>query len=70
MSFRAFRKVAIALLVSTVLAGAAPSQASWLYSHSSLEEPARDDAPRGFFASLLIYILDCAGGAMDPNGVQ
>jgi hypothetical protein len=68
MSFRVFRKVVIALLVSTTLAGAAPSQATWLRPHRKLEEPARNGASRGLVASLLLYLLECAGGAMDPNG--
>jgi hypothetical protein len=69
MSISAFRKVAIALLVSTTLAaGAAPSQASRLRPHRDFEDPARSEAPRGFVASLLYYFLELAGGAMDPNG--
>ena len=67
MSSRVFRKAAIALLVSTALAGATPSQASWLRPHRNFEEPALE-ASRGFVASLLIYLFDFAGGAMDPNG--
>jgi hypothetical protein len=70
MSSNVFRKVAIALLVSTAvtLAGAAPSQAFSLRPHRQVEDPARNDSPRGLFASFLIYLLECAGGAMDPNG--
>ncbi len=67
MSTRVFRKVVIALLVSTTLAGAAPSQAR-LRPHRDFEEPARSDSPRGFIASLLHHLFECAGGAMDPNG--
>ncbi|MEO6193639.1 MAG: hypothetical protein ABIS20_11555 [Thermoanaerobaculia bacterium] len=71
MSTRAFRKVVIALLVSTTLAaatGAAPSQALSLRPHRNVEDPARTDSPRGLFASLLHYFFELAGGAMDPNG--
>lgn len=67
MSTRLFRKVIIALLVSATLAGAAPSQAR-LRPRRDFEDPARNDSPRGFVASLLTYLLECAGGAMDPNG--
>jgi hypothetical protein len=62
-----FRKVVIALLVSTALAGAAPSQAR-LRPHRNFEDPARNDSPRGFFVALLHGIFELAGGAMDPNG--
>ena len=68
MSISVFRKVVIALLVSTALAGAAPSQAIRSRPHRNFEEPARNDVPRGLIASLLQYLLECAGGAMDPNG--
>jgi hypothetical protein len=65
-----FRKAVAALLVSTALtlAGAAPAHASRFRPHRAVENPVRNDSPRGLFASLLIYLLDCAGGAMDPNG--
>ena len=68
MSINVFRKTVIALLVSTTLAGAAPSQAFSLRPHRNVEDPARNDARRGLFASLLHYFFECAGGAMDPNG--
>jgi hypothetical protein len=70
MSSNVFRKVVVALLVSTALtlAGAAPAHASRFRPNRNFEDPARKDSPRGLFASLLIYILECAGGAMDPNG--
>jgi hypothetical protein len=72
MSTRVFRKVAIALLVSTTLtlAGAAPSRALSLRPHRNVEDPARNDSPRGLFASLLHYFFEFAGGAMDPNGAH
>ena len=71
MSINVFRKVITALLISTALtlATAAPSQAR-LRPHRSFGEPARNDAPRGLIASALRYILECAGGAMDPNGAH
>jgi hypothetical protein len=70
MSTSVFRKVVTALLVSTALtlAGAAPSQAARLRPHHNYEDPARNEVPRGLVASLLYYFLECAGGAMDPNG--
>jgi hypothetical protein len=68
MSSNVCRKVVIALLVSTALAGAAPSQAIRPRPHRSFEEPARNDVPRGLVASLLHYLFEFAGGAMDPNG--
>lgn len=69
MSINVFRKVITALLISTALtlAGATPSQAR-IRPHRDFEEPARNDAPRGFIASVLHSILELAGGAMDPNG--
>jgi len=67
MSTSAFRKVVVALLVSTALAGAAPSQAR-VRPHRNFEDPARSDSPRGFIAALLHYVFEYAGGAMDPNG--
>ena len=70
MSINVFRKVVVALLVSTILAGAAPSQALRLRPHHGFENPARKDASQGLLASLLRYLLECAGGAMDPNGSQ
>jgi hypothetical protein len=70
MSTRTFRKVVIALLVSTTLtlAVAAPSQAFSLRPHRNVEDPARNDSPRGLFAALLHSFFEFAGGAMDPNG--
>jgi hypothetical protein len=70
MSTSVFRRVAVALLISTTLtlAGAAPSQARMIRPHRNFEDPARNDSPRGFIASLLQYVFDFAGGAMDPNG--
>jgi hypothetical protein len=68
MSTNVFRKVVIALLVSTALAGAAPAQAARLRPHRNFESPARADVPKGLISSLLQYLFDCAGGAMDPNG--
>ena len=70
MSINVFRKAVIALLVSTTLtvAGAAPSQAFSLRPHRNVEDPARNDAHRGLFASLLHHFFEFAGGAMDPNG--
>ena len=67
MSTSVFRKVVIALLVSTTLAGAVPSQAR-LLPRRDFEDPARNDSPRGLFAALLHYVFEFAGGAMDPNG--
>jgi hypothetical protein len=69
MSINVFRKAVIALLVSTALtAGAAPAQAFSLRPHRNVEDPARNDSPRGLFAALLHYFFEWAGGAMDPNG--
>jgi hypothetical protein len=68
MSIRIFRKAVIALLVSTALAGAAPSQAARLHPHRNFESPARADVSKGLISSLLQYLFECAGGAMDPNG--
>jgi hypothetical protein len=69
MSINVVRKVITALLISTALtlAGAAPSQAR-IHPQRNFGEPARNDAPRGFIASVLRYVLELAGGAMDPNG--
>jgi hypothetical protein len=63
----AFRKATAALLVAiaVTLAGAAPSHAR---SHRAFVDPTRTQPARSFLVSLVIEILECAGGAMDPNG--
>lgn len=69
MSSNVFRKVVIALLVSTTLTlAAAPAQASRLLPHHKFEDPSRNGSPRGLIALLLHYFFEDAGGAMDPNG--
>ncbi len=69
MSFQALRKTVASLLVmaAVTLSCAAPSGAAWLRSPRTFDEPARTEPARGF-VSLLLRLLDFAGGAMDPNG--
>jgi hypothetical protein len=63
----AFRKATAALLVTiaVTLAGAAPSHAR---SHRAVADPPPTQSAWSFLVSLVIEVLDCAGGAMDPNG--
>lgn len=69
MSSNTFRKIAAALLVSTLVSFAAPPAAqAWGSARRSVEGPAREQRERGFFFTLLRVLFDFTGGAMDPNG--
>ncbi len=68
MSSNPFRKIAAALLISTLASlAAAPAVQAWSPARRSIEGPAREPRERGVFAFLRL-LFDFTGGAMDPNG--
>lgn len=69
MSSNVSRKLAAALLFSTLVSLTAPpaAQAWGTRGRRSFDGPVREVPQRGFF-SYLLRLFDFAGGAMDPNG--
>jgi hypothetical protein len=67
---KTFRRATAALLVTLAafLTGAAPSHAASHSARRGSAERAWIQPVQSFLLAVLTEILDCAGGAMDPNG--
>jgi hypothetical protein len=71
MFSRTLRNAAASLFLAALvaLACATPSQALLLQPRRAAEEPVRVDREPGLL-SFLLDLVECIGGALDPNGYQ